>query len=110
MTEQKKRIIIYDTVGRNAQFKIALKKAGLTQAKVFRQVMTSFIENDKFCQSIVRLLDDKSKKKSQKRTKLSQERDNRDLKKQEEIEKKFNLDNEELEDIFDLIAREHPDL
>ncbi len=77
---------------------------------IFRQVMTSFIENDEFCQSIVRLLDNKSKKKSQKRTKLSQERDNRDMKKQEEIEKKFNLDNEELEDIFDMIAREHPDL
>ena len=110
MTEKKKRIIIYDTVVRNAQFKIALKKAGLTQAKVFRQVMTSFIENDELYQSIVRLLDNKSGKKSQKRTKLSQERDNKDLKKQKEIEKKLNLDNEELEDIFDLIAREHPDL
>ena len=110
MTEEKKRIIIYDTVDRNAQFKIALKKASLTQAKVFRQVMTSFIENDELCQSIVRLLDGKSKKKSQKRTKLSQDRDSKDLKKQEEIERKLNLDNEELEDIFDLIASEHPDL
>lgn len=109
MTE-KKRIIIYDTVDRNADFKIALKKVGLTQAKVFRQVMTSFIENDELCQTIVRLLDDKSRKRNLKRSKLSQARDNKDLKKQEEIEKQFNLDNEELNDIFDLIAREHPDL
>lgn len=110
MSDKKKRIIIYDTPERNAQFKIALKGVGLTQSKVFRQVMTSFIEGDDLYQNIVRILDSKSKKKSHKRTRLSQDNDSRDIKKQEEVEKRFNLENEEIEDIFDLIAREHPDL
>ena len=106
----RKRIIVYDTDERHVQFKLCLRQFGLTQTKVFRQIISSFLENDELSKSIVRLLDDNSKKKSHKRTKLSQEKDNKSLKKQKEIEQKFNLDNEELEDIFDLIAREHPDL
>ena len=106
----RKRIIVYDTDERHVQFKLCLRQFGLTQTKVFRQIISSFLENDELSKSIVRLLDDKSKKKSHKRTKLSQEKDSKSLKTQKEIEQKFNLDNEELEDIFDLIAREHPDL
>lgn len=110
MSDDRKRIIVYDTDERHVQFKLCLRQFGLTQTKVFRQIITSFLENDELSKSIVRILDEKSKKKSHKRTKLSQEKDDKSLKAQRDIEKKFNLDNEELEDIFDLIAREHPDL
>ena len=75
MSDDRKRIIVYDTDERHVQFKLCLRQFGLTQTKVFRQVITSFLENDELSKSIVRMLDEKSKKKSHKRTKLSQEKD-----------------------------------
>lgn len=108
--DTRKRIIVYDTDERHVQFKICLKQFGLTQTKVFRQVVTSFLENDEISKSIVRLMDEKSPKKSHRRTKRAQAADEKSQKVQNEIEKKFNLESEELEDIFDMIAREHPDL
>ena len=110
MTEDRKRIIVYDTDERHVQFKLCLRKFGLTQTKVFRQIITSFLSNDELSQAIVRMLDDSSKKKSHKRTKLSQKKDESSLETRKKMENKLNLDNEELEDIFDMIAREHPDL
>lgn len=110
MKDDRKRIIVYDTVERHVQFKICLREYGLTQTKLFRQIITSFLEGDEFSKQAVRLMDEKSPKKSQKRTKRVQKREEKAKKTQAEIEEKFNLENEELEDIFDMIAREHPDL
>ena len=87
-----------------------LDRYGLTQSKLFRYLVTCMLEENQISKDIIRMIDDNSNKKSRKRSKRVQEIEEKAQQKQEEIEKQFNLDNEEIDDIFDLIAREHPDL
>jgi len=108
--ENKKKIVFFDTDERHKELKIMLDRYGLTQSKLFRYLVTCMLEENQISKDIIRMIDDNSNKKSRKRSKRVQEIEEKAQKKQEEIEKQFNLDNEEIDDIFDLIAREHPDL
>ena len=108
--ENKKKIVFFDTDERHKDLKIMLDRYGLTQSKLFRYLVTCMLEENQISKDIIRMIDDNSNKKSRKRSKRVQEIEEKAQKKQEEIEKQFNLDNEEIDDIFDLIAREHPDL
>ena len=108
--ENKKKIVFFDTDERHKELKIMLDRYGLTQSKLFRYLVTCMLEENQISKDIIRMIDDNSPKKSRKRTKRVREIEEKAQQKQEEIEKQFNLDNEEIDDIFDLIAREHPDL
>ena len=108
--ENKKKIVFFDTDERHKELKIMLDRYGLTQSKLFRYLVTCMLEENQISKDIIRMIDDNSNKKSRKRSKRVQVIEEKAQQKQEEIEKKFNLDNEEIDDIFDLIAREHPDL
>ncbi len=108
--ENKKKIVFFDTDERHKELKIMLDRYGLTQSKLFRYLVTCMLEENQISKDIVRMIDDNSNKKSRKRSKRVQEIEEKAQQKQEDIEKQFNLDNEEIDDIFDLIAREHPDL
>ena len=108
--ENKKKIVFFDTDERHKELKIMLGRYGLTQSKLFRYLVTCMLEENQISKDIIRMIDDNSNKKSRKRSKRVQEIEEKAQHKQEDIEKQFNLDNEEIEDIFDLIAREHPDL
>lgn len=108
--ENKKKITFFDTDHRHKELKIVLEKHGITQSKLFRYLVTCMIEGNQISRDLIRMIDDNSSKKSRKRSKRVQEIEVKDEEKQEQVEKRFNLDNEEIDDIFDLIAREHPDL
>jgi len=108
--ENKKKIVFFDTDERHKELKIMLDRYGLTQSKLFRYLVICMLEENQISKDIVRMIDDNSNKKSRKRSKRVQEIEEKAQQKQEDIEKQFNLDNEEIDDIFDLIAREHPDL
>ena len=108
--ENKKKIVFFDTDERHKELKIMLDRYGLTQSKLFRYLVTCMLEENQISKDIIRMIDDNSSKKSRKRSKRVQEIEEKAQQKQEEIEKQFNLDNEEIDDIFGLIAREHPDL
>lgn len=108
--ENKKKIVFFDTDERHKELKIMLDRYGLTQSKLFRYLVTCMLEENQISKDIIRMIDDNSNKKSRKRSKRVQKIEEKAQQKQEEIEKQFNLDNEEIDDIFDLIAREHPDL
>lgn len=108
--ENKKKITFFDTDQRHKELKIVLEKHGITQSKLFRYLVTCMIEGNQISRDLIRMIDDNSSKKSRKRSKRVQEIEVKDEEKQEQVEKRFNLDNEEINDIFDLIAREHPDL
>ena len=108
--ENKKKIVFFDTDERHKELKIILDRYGLTQSKLFRYLVTCMLEENQISKDIIRMIDDNSNKKSRKRSKRVQAIEEKAQQKQEEIEKQFNLDNEEIDDIFDLIAREHPDL
>ena len=108
MTEQAsygkmtKRIVFTDNDHRHAQLLNRLRYDGLTQAQFFRLIVGGYIAGDGRIQEFV----DEFKTQSIKRKKRS-----RALKNTGEASvKEYGLDSQSIEDIFDLIAEEHPDL
>lgn len=97
-----KRIVFTDTDHRHAQLVIKLKNDGMTQAKFFRHLITGYLQNDP------RLIDFVRENGS-----LSIQRKNKIYKLEEKgraLVQELGLDDDQVEDIFDMIAEEFPDL
>ena len=106
MKENQKRIIFNDTEIRHAQLKIRLERDGLSQAEFFRAYITAYLEKDEEIIDFINFY--KEKKGIQtKRSRKVIIKENQD---QDNLMRKFGIKDEELENIFDLIAEEHPDL
>ena len=103
---KKKRIVFDDTDVRHAQLKIRLQYDELTQAEFFRALITGYIEKDG---NLVKFIDNYKEAKgiqSKKKRKTIKS----DLDKADHIMGQFGIKDEELENIFDLIAKDNPDL
>ncbi len=100
--ENMKRIVFTESEHKHAQLIVKLKMDGMTQAKFFRQLITGYLEDDERVRGYVIDHSDLSLKKKAKTRHL--------IKKGESTVSELNLDNEQVEDIFDLIAEEFPDL
>jgi len=97
-----KRVVFTETDHRHAQLIIRLQHDGFTQAKFFRHLISAYIDGDP---RIINYIDE-VKEQSQVRKKKSQ--------KLREIGQQAVLDNDlseqQVHDLFDIIAEEHPDL
>ena len=106
MPEVKKKVQFVDTDIRHAQLRIQLERQSLTQAEFFRACLTGMIENDPTFMKYIKNYKD-SKKIGQKRSAKVIEKEDRVS---DDLMKKFGIKDDELENIFDLIAEEHPEL
>ena len=97
-----KRIVFTESDHRHAQLIVKLKNDGMTQAKFFRQMITGYLEDDDRIRGYVLDNSSLSKTKVRKTLKL--------VKQGKESMTSLGLDEEQVEDIFDMIAEEHPDL
>ena len=97
-----KRIVFTDTDHRHAQLVIKLRNDGITQAKFFRSLITGYLEEDQRLQDFIR---DSGSLSIQKRKKTRQLEN-----KGKKIVHELGLDDEQVEDLFDIIAEEFPDL
>ena len=101
-TNERKKIMFYDSEERQTRFRIRCQHDGITQSQFLRMMVTGYIEGDS---SIFDFLDRQKEKLSiqgkAKRSKMSQ------IKKAAEKNiKKFSLDDNEIENIFDMIETE----
>tara|TARA_B100001778_G_scaffold333059_1_gene340754 strand:- start:3350 stop:3673 length:324 start_codon:yes stop_codon:yes gene_type:complete len=103
---KKKKIVFDDTDIRHAKLKIRLQHDGITQAEFFRALVTAYIEKDSSVVSYIKNYKLKNKKQSKKHIKQIDE----DMNEGQELMEKFGIADGEIEDIFDLIASEHPNL
>ena len=101
-----KKIMFYDTDKRHAELKIRLQHDSLKQSEFFRAVVTAYIKKDELFLEFINQYKEENKTQSKERI----EKSKKSIDKGREIEKKFNLKEDEKENIFDLIAQEHPDL
>ena len=102
-----KRIIFDDSSKRHAELKIRLKYDSLTQAEFFRSFITGYLEKDtRIMAYIDNYKQENQKKYSKKNAKIRKD----DNKKAEDLLHKFGIEDIELENIFDLIEEEFPDL
>ena len=103
---KKKKIVFDDTDIRHAQLKVRLQHDGLSQAEFFRCMITGYINKDETLLQYVQ--DYKASKNIQSKTK--RRKIQKDIEVGSDLMAKFGFKDDELENIFDLIAEEHPDL
>ena len=106
MKEKQKRIIFNDTDVRHAQLKIRLERDGLSQAEFFRAYITAYLEKDREIIDFIKAYKERKGVQSKRSRKVIEKEDQT----QNDLMSKFGIKDEELENIFDLIAEEHPDL
>jgi hypothetical protein len=97
-----KRIVFTENDHRHAKLLIRLKHDGLRQSDFFRCVITGYLEGAEHMQNFVDEIKQQSKKHTTKSRQLQA--------KGKEATKKIGLDKKEIENIFDLLEEEHPEL
>jgi hypothetical protein len=104
--EDRKKMMFWESPKRQADLRIRLQYDGFTQSHFFRAIITGYLEKD---ENLLRYLDEyKGKHLSQGINKRKHIKKNILIGK--ETENKFALDDNEIEDIFDIIAEEFPEL
>ena len=104
--DKTKRIVFESSTNKHAQLKVRLQYDSLTQAGFFRCLIEGYLSKD---ERILGFLEDYkiSKGLDSKRNANYRKKDN---KKAEDLLNKFGIKDDELENIFDLIEEEFPDL
>ncbi len=101
-----KRVVFSDSHIRHAQLRLRLDYDGFTQSEFFRCIVTGYLEKDKDLMNYVDKYKDVNKTQSKRNLKYIK----KDNDESENMMSQFGIKSKELEDIFDLIAEEHPDL
>ena len=101
-----KRVIFDDTDTRHAQLKIRLEYDGLTQAEFFRSFITGYLDKDKSVMEFIKSYKEKNKKLSKRNLKYQE----KDIEISDDLLGKFGIGEDEIENIFDVIAKSNPDL
>ena len=104
--EDQKRIAFTDTYKRHADLIIRLKHDNFTMAKFFRALISGYLEGDEAILDFISRFKKSSGIQSQNKNKIIQDFQ----KKGEAIKNKFALNEAEVENIFDILEKEHPDL
>lgn len=106
MTEKKVKIMFSVSERTKADFKIRLQYDSMTQVKFFNSIMEGYLEKD---EDLMRYMNKFKKNNSiqnnEQRTKIE-----KNIQKAKETKSKFSLGDEEVENIFDILEQEHPDL
>ena len=101
-----KRIVFEDSEKRHADLKIRLNYDGLTQTDFFRGAITGYLDrNENIMKFIAELQESKNVHSKVKRAKSKRLR-----KEGEELIRKLGIAEEELENIYDLLEKENPEL
>jgi len=103
---QEKKISFVDKDKHHADLIIRLKHDGLTMSKFFRALIRGYIDQDYAIIDFIERFKTSSGSQSQKQTKIIKNIQ----KKGHETKNKFALNDQEVENIFDILEKEHPDL
>tara|TARA_R110000824_G_scaffold240140_1_gene428783 strand:+ start:260 stop:589 length:330 start_codon:yes stop_codon:yes gene_type:complete len=103
---QEKKIAFVDKDKHHADLIIRLKHDGLTMSKFFRALIKGYIEQDYAIIDFIERFKTGSGCQSQKQAKIIKDLQERG----KQVKNKFALDDEEVENIFDILEKEHPDL
>ena len=103
----KKRIVVSEEEKRHGDLKIKLRLHGLSQSNFFRACISGLINDDPdFLKYFIKVLDEYTYHKSKKKSDESKKMLSKGLKQLGD----FGFADGEIDNIFDLIEKEHPDL
>ena len=98
----RKKIMFYDSLDRQTKLRIRCQYDGITQSQFFRMMITGYIEKDELIFTFLH----KCKEKYLIHGKQKRKTFNDLYEREKKINKQFVLGDEEIEDIFDIIASE----
>ena len=100
--KSRKKIMFYDSEDRQIKLKVRCNFDGITQSQFFRMMITGYVENDDHVSEYIKICKERYQIQGlQKRMKNNQMQ-----KQKHTLNKKFALDEEEIENIFDIIETE----
>mgnify|MGYP003143978728 FL=1 len=105
-SNNKKKVVFSDTDTRHAQLKVRLQYDGISQAEFFRSFITGYLEKDKSIMEYIQRYKEHNKKMSKRNMKFVI-RDNDEA---DDLLSKFGIGDDEIENIFDIIAKSNPEL
>ena len=103
---ERKKFMFYDTGKRQADLKIRLDYDGMNQSQFFRAMITGYLDRDESLLDFLDQYKDTNQVQGQKKragNKLF-------IKAGRQVEKEFALDENEIENIFDIIEKDHPEI
>jgi hypothetical protein len=103
---KEKKVQFADLDKRHADLRLRLHYDGLTQGDFFRALVSGYVDRDP---DIVNFIE-KVKENSEKYKPTLMKKRRRAYTKSKQVEKLFGLDEDEIENIFDMIQKEHKDL
>ena len=102
MVKNEKRIIFTDTDHRHAQLVLKLKGDGLTKSKFFRCIISGYLRDDERIKQFI--IENSTLSNKRKKTNLKLYNEGK------QTMSDLGLSDDQLDDLFDLIAEEHPEL
>ena len=100
--QTRKKIMFYDSADRQTKLRIRCDFDGVTQSQFFRMMLTGYIENDEHVLTYLK----KCKERYSIQGKNKRDKIDRIMKSSASNKEKFNLEDKEIESIFDIIATE----
>ena len=104
--EKQKKVIFSISENDKAKFKVQLQYDTLTQGQFLKGIIEAYLEKEENFMNFINELKIKLATQSIAQRKKAQ----RGLKDGRATDKKFALDDGEVENIFDILEKEHPDL
>ncbi len=101
-----KKVIFYDNDKRHADLKVRLQHDGLTQSAFFRMMITGYLQNN---EQLLAFIDD-YKEQNKVQSAKQRKKTNKMIERGRQTEAEHGLKESEVENIFDLIEQEHPEL
>lgn len=106
MTEKKTKVMFTVNERTKADFKLQLQYDSLTQVKFFRALMEGYINKDPELMVYI----NKFKKSNSIQNNTQRKKTMMNIKEAKAVKTKFALGDEEVENIFDILEKEHPEL
>jgi len=106
MKNKTKKVVFDDTDVRHAKLKVRLEYDGLSQAEFFRSLITGYLEKDEYVMEYISRYKERNKKLSKRNMSYQK----KDIEIANDMLGQFGIKDEELENIFDVIAKSNPDL
>ena len=101
-----KKVVFYENEKKHADFKARLHYDNLTQSEFFRAIISGYIEQDEDLLAYVA----RYQEENQKHSKVKRADSKKLLASGAATAKKFGLEERDIENIFDLLEKENPDL
>jgi len=102
----RKKFMFYDTEKRQTDFRIRLKHDNLNQSVFFRAMITGYLESDPDIVSFI----ERYKKESGIQSRDKRKHVSKKIEEGRRISGVYGLNADELENIFDIIEEDHPEI